>query len=178
MRHPLQRIGRPAPVFWALLAVTVVLTLAFQLIGPASPGIVAFEFAGNAARAGEILGLWDRQAQLAAAFGLGFDYLYMPVYSTTIALACVWAARGLPGGAVRWLVQVAAWGAWVAALFDAAENVALLRLLLSGPDGATAAAAAVCAGVKFVLIAFGVVAAVVAAVVRRRMGAAAFGSRA
>jgi hypothetical protein len=37
---------------------------------------------------------WDQSAQLHAAFSLGLDYLYLPLYAVTIALACVWAAAG------------------------------------------------------------------------------------
>jgi hypothetical protein len=71
---------------------------------------------------------WNETERIDAAFSLGLDFLYLCLYSTTIAFACLWAAgvfrarRGKLAAAGAWL----AWWQWLAALLDAAENTALL----------------------------------------------------
>lgn len=60
------------------------------LITPAAPyGIVSFELAGNVTEASEMLSSWDSDARLHASFSLGFDYVWMLFYSTTIALVLI-----------------------------------------------------------------------------------------
>ena len=94
MKHPLEAIpqGKRLGVFLALLAVFLVITIGFRFIGPAKPSIVDFELAGTVDKATAIINAWDTQAKIRAGFSLGFDFLYMPVYSTLIALSCVWGA--------------------------------------------------------------------------------------
>ncbi len=139
MRHPFQSIPadkRPA-VFWPLLLITLFLLVLLNMEGkpmvtPAAPlGIVSYELAGSVSRAQEILASWDQRAQLSAAFSLGLDYVFMLAYSTTIGLACVWTAdalrrRGWPLASVG---APLAWGLWLAAAFDATENIALVVIL-------------------------------------------------
>ena len=88
-----------------------------------------------------------------AAFGLGLDYLFMPVYALALALGTLLAAHR-HAGLIRWLGAAAGYSAFVAALFDAVENYALLRVLLGFIDTAYPAIAAFCAIVKFGLILF------------------------
>jgi len=85
--------------------------------------------------------------------GLYGDYLYMVVYSATLSLACLQAGAQLPE---RWarLGEPVAWLPIVAALCDAVENVALIRLV-GGAIGSDAAVAFGCASVKFALLAIG-----------------------
>ena len=77
------------------------------LINPTAPsGIVTFELAGKVSKVQEILVSWDSHEQLFAALGLGLDYVFMLLYSTTVGLACLWAGdilhrRGLAIGGHR-----------------------------------------------------------------------------
>jgi hypothetical protein len=162
MTHPLQRLSPPTQkrTLLILAAMALVVMGVFRIIdrplqtAAAPVGIVSFELAGTLDAAQAIIASWDRQAQLLAAFGLGLDYLFMPLYATAIALACVVAASG-PLRSRRLLVTVGlllAWGAWFAALFDAVENYALLRVLLGSETPAWPALAAWCASLKFLLI--------------------------
>jgi hypothetical protein len=50
-----------------------------------------------------------------------------------------------------------AWGQWLAALFDALENAALLTLLLGNIQSPYPQAARIFAAMKFTLIAFGLI---------------------
>jgi len=155
MNHPLQALP-PAfrkPLFIAFLLGTLGLFAVFRVLDaplrtPAAPnGIVSFELAGTPIRAQAILDSWLEVGYLIghgpgqvapyfisraysfAAFGLGLDYLFMPLYATALALGILLAAGRHPG---RFLTLGAwlGWGAYAAALFDAVENYALARILL------------------------------------------------
>jgi len=168
MSHPLTLIpaDRRARVFWPLLAATLLITLAFRFIGPASPTIVDYELAGSVDRAASIIGAWREVDRVRAGFSLGFDYLYMPLYSTTIALACLWAAKVSRSGAWNSIGLALAWGLWLAAVFDAVENLALIVMLFGTPAEPYPAAAAACATLKFGLILSGLLYAAGGAVAR------------
>lgn len=123
----------------------------------APQGIVSFELAGTTTQAEQIVASWDSDARLRASFGLGFDYLFMPVYSTTIGLGCVWVAEILHRR--RWplarLGIALAWAVWFAALCDAVENVALTAMLWHGVAAPWPLVSVVSASVKFALIVLG-----------------------
>jgi hypothetical protein len=152
-----------APVFWGLAGFAAALMVVFGVVGAplttaaAPQGIVSYELAGTVGQAQAILDSWDGHARLVAAFTLGLDYLFMPVYSTAIGLACAWsAARQTRRG--RRLAALGAWvvaAQWAAALFDAAENIGLTVMLLHGVAAPWPAVSAVCATIKFALIAAG-----------------------
>jgi hypothetical protein len=168
MYHPLNSIprGKRLSTFLYLLAGTVALSLVLRFVGPFVPSIVDFEFAGTLQQASAIVNAWDAAARLRAAFNLGLDYLYMPFYSTAIALACLWGARVIPGGIWRGSGIMLAWGLWAAALFDAVENVALITLLLGAMADPYPKIAEICAGCKFSLILLGLVYCALAAAIR------------
>ena len=144
-------------LFWLFLGLTIITTIVLQLVdGPlqtltAPQGIVSYELAGGANMAGRILAEWNANARLHAAFSLGFDYLYMLAYATTLALAALWAAEGLSGWGRR-LGALLAWSMGIAGLADATENFFLWRMLVSGPTDAAAATARWAALLKFTLI--------------------------
>jgi len=151
-------------VFVPLLLATLALTAVFQMTSSelataaAPQGIVSFELAGTVAKAQAIIDSWSPLARMQAAFGLGLDYLYMPVYSTMIALACVWVAaawRRRWSGAASFGI-VLGWGLWLGALLDAAENAALLTILLGPVVEPWPQIASWCATIKFALILLGI----------------------
>jgi hypothetical protein len=167
VRHPLAAISHGARR--RLFVVLLVLTLAGMAVmrtadrpitNPAVPhGIVSFELAGTPARAQSMIDSWDSHARLWAAFGLGFDYLFMVLYSTTLALGCVWAGERLAarGSGFAALGAPLAWGQWLAGVLDASENAALTRMLFAGVTEPWPAVAWWCATPKFVLVALGLV---------------------
>lgn len=162
--HPLAFIpdNNRKRVFFIFLAATLIVMAVFSFVldpplqtEAAPQGIVSFELAGSQLKAEEIIASWDATAQLYAAFGLGFDFLFMPVYATAIALGVLLAAGRHPGrfaSVGAWL----GWGAYTAALFDAAENVCLWNLLLGNSGANYAGMAAFYATVKFGLILLGI----------------------
>lgn len=155
MAHPLDFLpeDKRRPFFFAFLAGTLVLFAVFRVLdaplrtSAAPNGIVSFELAGTPYQAQAIIASWKEAGTLAsgasgepvrgmvsqaysfAAFGLGIDYLFMPVYATALALGILLASGRHPG----WFSRFGAWsgwGAYAAALFDAVENYALARILL------------------------------------------------
>ena len=146
----------------ATISIAVVLNVADEpLVTSLAPyGIVSFELAGTPERAQAIIESWDERARLFAAFSLGYDYLYMLAYSTVLGLGCILAAQAIRS--VEWPLAALgiplAWGMWLAALFDAVENLSLILILLAGASsGIWPAVARQCALIKFGLLFFGLV---------------------
>jgi hypothetical protein len=157
LAHPLNAIpaAKRVRVFVPLMIVTLLITFLFRFIGPAQPSIVDFELAGSVPQAQSIIDAWNETDRIRAGFSLGFDYLYMPVYSTTIALACILAAGVLQRKAWHTIGLLLAWGLWLAAIFDAIENLALFTELLGNNIAPYPQIAQICALIKFGLILLG-----------------------
>lgn len=184
MRHPLAAVpdGRRRGVFLAVLATTLaVMGVMGALDGPlrtsaAPQGMVSLELAGDAARAERILDSWGARGRRMAALSLGLDVLFLVLYATANALACLWAGRVLAPRALARLATPLAWGQWLAGGLDAVENAALAVVLVDGPEGPWPALARAAAVPKFALVAMGLLYAALGAAValaaraRRRGG--------
>lgn len=147
--------------FTVLLLVMLVLFTFLMVLGEpmrtdaAPQGIVSFELARTGDRAGEILDSWPQSVRNMALLQTGIDYLFLVVYPALLSLGCVLVARRLrerAAGLSR-LGVVLAWLVLLAGVLDAIENVALIRMLLSGPSDAMAGLAWACAVPKFALVA-------------------------
>ncbi len=121
-------------------------------------GIISYELAGSASRSAKIVASWDDTARLRASFSLGLDYLFLVIYSTTIGLACVWAASILRSNGWRMAVigSPLAWGLWLAAALDALENAGLTIILFGGDALCWAPIARWAALAKFAIILVGI----------------------
>lgn len=171
MRHPFQEIPFGTASIVLVLLVAIALLIAWQLNqigqplkiqGIAPQGILSLEFALTAEKAKQIVEAWSKANVLDQAIKLQWiDFLFMAAYSTALSLACIWSTKLLPGFDSRWLgVGIAlAWGQWVAAMFDAIENLCLFPFLYgTAKDGMPLAlVAAVSAGLKFGLIGLGII---------------------
>ena len=91
---------------------------------------------------------------LFAAFGLGIDYLFMPVYAIALAFGTL-LALNKHSGWLGSLGAVAGYGAFAAAVFDAVENYALFHILLNQIYSPYPEIAYYCASIKFTLLIFG-----------------------
>lgn len=174
MRHPLEFVPQEARkrLFLTFLVLTLSLFAIFRVLDAplqtdyAPSGIVSFELAGSPRNAAHIVLTWSEQATLNAAFGLGIDYLFMPVYALALGFGTLLAA-GRHGGWLRSLEAVAGYGAFAAALFDAVENYALFQVMSGAFNSSYPMIAAVCAALKFGLLAFGLLVAVAGGVIPR-----------
>ena len=166
-RHPFDFIppGWWPLFFWLLLGLAVLLMVVFWVTGAplttdAAPyGIVSFELAGSVENAKAILESWDTEAKIRAAFSLGFDFLFMVVYASTIAFGCGLASRVLRRS--NWPLanggNVLAWGVLLAAFFDVIENMALLSMMFGPVISPWPEIAYGCAVIKFILVFVGIV---------------------
>ena len=162
MRHPLDFIpsDRRKPAFLSFLFLTLILLAVFSALDaslrtPAAPnGIVSFELAWQPGASQAMVDSWSEYARLLAAFGLGIDYLFMPIYALALSLGILLASGRHPG----WFGRLGAWMGWavlVAPLFDAVENYGLLHSLLSPLFSLWPFVASVCATIKFTLLVVG-----------------------
>ena len=180
MRHPLEFVSEQyrKRLFFAFLFLTVVLFAVFRVLdrplqtSAAPNGIVSFELAGSPLQALAITDEWKRSSLLLsevagqanpdivnipyvfASFGLGIDYLFMPLYAFALAFGTLLAANR-HGGWLKSLGAVAGYGAFAAALFDAVENYALFQILLNRVYSPYPEIAYYCASLKFGLLVFG-----------------------
>jgi len=169
MIHPLDFIPPTSrkPLFFTALALTLMLFAIFRgLDAPlktlaAPSGIVSFELAGAPAAAQSMIDSWDARARLFAALGLGIDYLFMPTYALALSLGILLAA-GRHLGWVKLVGAAAGWGAFVAAAFDALENLGLAISLLNGVSAPWPQVSAFSAAIKFTLLALGLMYAILA----------------
>jgi hypothetical protein len=172
MRHPLESLHSHMldRMIWPLVVFSLLLLLILNLVGlplitRAAPyGIVSFELARDEAQASAILASWDQAARLRAAFLLGLDFLFIPLYTAALTLTCLWAARfrrrrrRFPS----WLVLIGipgiplAWAQLGAGLLDMIENIALVRMLFGMVNSPWPQIASVCAFTKFILIVSGI----------------------
>jgi hypothetical protein len=127
------------------------------LLNPVAPaGIVSHQLAWTTEKAQSILSSWEGRTILFAAFGLGFDFLFMPSYALTIALGSLLVA-GRHSGWFSRLGIWAAYGAFAAAVFDGLENIGQAQQLLNGAiTSPLTHFIGVCAVLKFSLIVFGI----------------------
>jgi hypothetical protein len=140
----------------SLLIGIVLLAVDPQARDSSYPSIIEFEFAASEERAAEIVSEWGDRGSDAAKRSLWIDYPYIVFYGTFLVLAAA-ATRDLAGR--RGWRRMAAFGmaavpfAAAAAAFDAIEDVGLL-LAVDGEGGDLAPGlAAVCASLKFALLA-------------------------
>jgi len=95
-------------------------------------GIVSFELTQDLSESERILDSWDDHAKLNASLSMGYDFLFLLLYSSFIALLIfninerLWENRAFHkvGRLLIFLI-------FCAAVFDAVENYALIKLLLN-----------------------------------------------
>lgn len=173
MRHPLEFI--PAhlrkPFFYFFFALTLIIFGVFRQLdlplqnASAPSGTVSFELAGNVNSSQHIVDSWTADARLFAAFGLGFDYLFMPVYALALSLGLLLASDANPR--LNLFFAFMGWGAFAAAVFDSVENYALWHILTGGAASPYPQISAICATIKFALLILGLVTLVVGKVIKK-----------
>ena len=174
MKHPLEFIPQTLrkPLFYFFFTCTLVIFGIFRpldvpLQTSAAPnGIVSFELAHTLDSSQAMIQSWDENARLIAAFGLGFDYLFMFIYAVALSLGLLLAGNAKPNwyhALTSWL----GWAAFAAALFDMVENYGLWRVLTGSVDSMFPQIAALCATIKFILLIAGLLTALASKVVRK-----------
>ena len=111
MQHPFDRIpgSQRTGILTVLVTATIIVLAILYAVGKplkslsAPCGIVSLQVAGNLEQSQKILASWDGLEQqkhpahptrrVYAAFNLGLDFLFLVLYSNTIALACICVAN-------------------------------------------------------------------------------------
>lgn len=143
----------------ALPVYFVMFVIETQIRTVAAPnGIMSVQFAFSQARMKEILAGWNPQQLNMVLYQLGTDNLFIPLYSTALAMCC------LHYGQRSHMAYRVASMQYLAAAFDLAEGLLVLPVLLTNAhfvwsDGLTFLSS-LCALFKFVFIGAGIVYAV------------------
>jgi len=123
----------------------------------ASDGIVSFELAGSLQNSIDILNSWDANAKLYAGISLGFDYLFMFVYTLLLYELTKYIVSKLSNTSSIKIGEFIAIAMLFTGVFDAIENYALIQLYLGNLDQLFSSLAYYSAIVKFALISLGIV---------------------
>ena len=81
-------------LFWLLFGLTVLTIVGMQMTGSAlvneiAPGgIITFELIGTLAGSQSVVDSWQGPAMIWAGINMGLDFLFLFLYSVTIALGC------------------------------------------------------------------------------------------
>jgi hypothetical protein len=164
-RHPFVWLppAKQKQAFIGFLVLTLVVMVGLRILDAPlhtelSPsGIVSFELAGELPLARSMMEAWGAKGQVYAGLSLGLDYLFLVAYAGCIGLGC-----GLVAGSLVRRVAVLssagvflAWAQFGAALLDAVENYALIRVLLGSGAELWPPLARWCAVLKFLIVAAG-----------------------
>lgn len=116
-------------------------------------GIVSFELAKDLKESKKIVESWDTKAKINAGLTLGFDYLFLLVYSSCLAMLIyninnrLWENKSLYTIGQLLIIII-----FVAACCDAVENFALIKLLLGDLKQLWSSVAYYFAIVKFTIV--------------------------
>ena len=93
-------------------------------------GIVSFELAKNIDSSVSILNSWNEKAKTFAGLSMGFDFLFLIIYASLIAILIHRLNEQLWKGKTFYRLGVMLiWLSFAAAIFDVIENIALIKLL-------------------------------------------------
>jgi hypothetical protein len=116
-------------------------------------GIVSFELAKDISKSESIINSWDEKAKMAAGVSLGFDFLFLLVYSLFIAVVMsrlnnsLWKDKYVYTIGKLLIVAI-----FIAALFDSIENIALIKIILGDSKQIWSLIAYYFASLKFIII--------------------------
>jgi len=139
-----QRLTAASAAYIVYTAVMLILERRMRATG--GPGIIPFELAGSEARAEDIMAKWGSAGLRAARLSMWLDFGYMATYGTLMALLVDRARRrrGHPAALLAMVIGAVAG--------DAAEGVALLKVLNRERVAAHARRAQIAALIKFALL--------------------------
>ena len=150
-------------LYSGLLGIILFLALGYfnkPLVTKIAPnGIVSFELAKDINTSISIVSSWDLNAKINAGLSLGIDFLYLFIYSIFFATSCFLISQ-IYFNKNNWMYKtglILTKLQFVAAFFDAIENIALIKLLIGSNNGIYSSIAFYFASIKFLIIAIGIV---------------------
>ncbi|WP_347172786.1 hypothetical protein [Polaribacter uvawellassae] len=142
-------------LFFLLILSAIVLRYFNAFLDNASApyGIFSFELAGNLDKSVEIINSWSPLAKTYAGLSLGYDFLFLLIYTLFISLLIHKINQRLWIGKPFYKIgELLIWSMFITAIFDAVENVALIKLLIGSYKEYWSSVAHAFAIGKFVLI--------------------------
>jgi len=147
-------------IFWVLFCLTLITIIGMQITGrplktdAAPSGIVTFELIGTLEGGQAIVNSWQNGKIIYAGINMGLDFLFLSLYSITIALACLLISKRLPDS---WNLYknfglYLAVAVIIAGLLDIFENIALINILLGSENELLPLLAKWCAIPKFLIV--------------------------
>ena len=125
---------------------------------PAPYGILSFELAGSLDQSIEIMNSWTPLSKIFAGLSLGFDFLFLLVYTLFISLLIhKLNVRLWVGKSFYRIGEILIWSMFLTAAFDTIENVSLIKLLIGNHQQFWVSIARTFATIKFILIAIALV---------------------
>lgn len=116
-------------------------------------GIISFELSYALEHAQEILNSWSPTAKIFAGLSLGFDFLFLLIYTLFISILVHKLNQRLwVGKKIYKFGELLIWSMFIAAIFDAVENVCLIKLLIGNLKQYWVSVAYYFALAKFILI--------------------------
>ena len=150
-------------IFSGFLTIIIFISLRYfgnpLITNHAPSGIISFELAKDYDQSIAIISSWDLNAKVNAGLSLGIDFLFLVVYSIFFSTACYLVAQKYINK-INLLYRIGLLIAklqFVAALFDAIENIALIKLLLGSNNSIYPTIAYYFASIKFIIIAIGII---------------------
>lgn len=124
------------------------------LVNEISPyGIVSFELAGTLDNAVAIINSWSDLSRTYAGLSLGYDFLFLLIYTLFISLMIhklnqrLWFKKPFYR-----IGELLIWSMFLTAIFDTVENVSLIKLLVGARQQFWVSVAYYFAAAKFLLI--------------------------
>lgn len=150
------------PIFFLSLVATAISVIVMSSFDKnlktkeAPHGMVSFELARELPQSTAILSSWNAASKIAAGLSLGFDYFFMMAYTLFLSVSLIGVTDHLREQSLFRFRNVVLLFLVGAALMDAIENVALIRLLTGHMTQAMTSLAYYCASTKFILLVLGI----------------------
>jgi hypothetical protein len=122
------------------------------LLGPLPLGILSLEMPATAAQARALIDALGAHGRETAVRQVQLDYVFLLLYPLAFAMTLVRLAPRA-GGRVGRVCATLARRVWIAGLFDAIENAAMLRMLAGETGSPWPEVSTVCAAIKFAIVA-------------------------
>jgi hypothetical protein len=116
-------------------------------------GITSFELAKDVNKTVAIINSWDEHAKISVSISMGFDFLFILVYTTLIALLIYKVSKSFTGNHFVKRIGIVLLNAiFFAGLLDIVENIALIKLLFGEYQQIWSSIAYYFASVKFAIV--------------------------
>ena len=121
-------------------------------------GITSFELAKDISKTKVIINSWSETDKISVSMSLGFDFLFILVYTSFITLMVYKINTKLWSGKSFYKVgKILIYATFIAGVFDIIENISLIKLLNGSTAQVYATTAYYFASIKFAILLIGII---------------------